>query len=53
LDGADLITELGLSEGPFLGRILDALLEAVIVDPSLNQRPTLLTLARDMLADER
>ena len=53
LDGADLMSELGLSEGPLLGRILDGLLEAVIVDPSLNQRPTLLTLAAGMLADQR
>jgi hypothetical protein len=53
VDGADLITELGLSEGPLLGRLLDGLLEAVIVDPSLNQRPTLLALARTMLVDER
>jgi hypothetical protein len=53
VDGGDLITELGLSEGPLLGRLLDGLLEAVIVDPSLNQRPTLLALARSMLADER
>ncbi|MFL5644384.1 MAG: CCA tRNA nucleotidyltransferase [Chloroflexota bacterium] len=53
LDGADLMTELELGEGPILGRILDRLVEAVIVDPSLNQRPKLLTLARGMLADER
>jgi putative nucleotidyltransferase with HDIG domain len=53
VDGGDLITELGLSEGPLLGRLLDGLLEAVIVDPSLNRRPTLLALARTMLVDER
>ena len=36
VDGTDLIAELGLSEGPRLGRILDELLEQVIADPALN-----------------
>jgi tRNA nucleotidyltransferase (CCA-adding enzyme) len=53
VDGTDLITELGLEEGPLLGRILDDLLEAVIVDPALNERPTLLVLAQRMLTDDR
>lgn len=53
IDGDDLKTELGLGEGPLLGRILDALLERVIVDPALNDRPTLLLLAQAMLADDR
>ena len=39
IDGDDLIAELGLSPGPELGRILDALLERVIADPSINRRP--------------
>jgi putative nucleotidyltransferase with HDIG domain len=51
LDGADLMTELGLSEGPILGRILDGLLERVIADPAVNDRPTLLLLARSMLPE--
>lgn len=50
VDGHDLIRELGLEPGPRLGRILDALLERVLADPSLNERPTLLLLAR-ALAD--
>jgi hypothetical protein len=53
IDGDDLIGELGLDEGPRLGRILDELLERVIVDPALNDRPTLLLLAQGMLADDR
>lgn len=53
IDGDDLIRELGLGEGPLLGRILDDLLERVIVDPALNDRPTLLLLAQAMLADGR
>jgi tRNA nucleotidyltransferase/poly(A) polymerase len=52
IDGEDLKSELGLSEGPLLGRILDDLLERVIGDPALNDRPTLLLLAQAMLADD-
>ena len=51
IDGADLMTELGLEQGPLLGRILEALLDRVINDPGLNDRPTLLLLAQGMLAD--
>jgi putative nucleotidyltransferase with HDIG domain len=51
INGADLIRELGLSEGPLLGRMLEDLLERVINDPGLNDRPTLLVLAQAMLAD--
>jgi tRNA nucleotidyltransferase (CCA-adding enzyme) len=53
IDGSDLIAELGLTEGPLLGRILDDLVERAIVDPALNDRPTLLLLAQAMLADDR
>ncbi|HEX3428018.1 MAG TPA: HD domain-containing protein [Candidatus Limnocylindrales bacterium] len=48
IDGSDLITELGLPAGPDLGRILAALFERVVEDPGLNDRPTLLRLARDL-----
>lgn len=51
VDGTDLMGELGLPQGPILGRILDALLERVIADPALNDRPTLLLLARSMVPD--
>jgi putative nucleotidyltransferase with HDIG domain len=51
VDGEDLKRELGVPEGPRIGRILDALVERVIVDPALNDRPTLLLLAQGMLAD--
>jgi poly(A) polymerase/tRNA nucleotidyltransferase (CCA-adding enzyme) len=51
IDGRDLIEELGLEQGPALGRILDGLLERVIVDPALNDRATLLLLARSELED--
>jgi hypothetical protein len=53
VDGTDLMTELDLGAGPLLGRILDDLLEAVIADPALNERPTLLLLAQGMLTEDR
>jgi tRNA nucleotidyltransferase (CCA-adding enzyme) len=45
VDGGDLI-ELGIAEGPELGRLLDSLLAAVVDDPSLNTREQLLERAR-------
>jgi tRNA nucleotidyltransferase (CCA-adding enzyme) len=45
VDGGDLI-ELGYHEGPELGRVLEGLLDAVVDDPSLNTRETLLERAR-------
>ena len=53
VDGDDLMAELGLEQGPLVGRILDELLERVIVDPALNDRPTLLLLAQAMLTEDR
>jgi putative nucleotidyltransferase with HDIG domain len=52
IDGDDLIDELALEPGPRLGAILERLLEAVIDDPALNDRPTLLILAQSQLAGE-
>jgi putative nucleotidyltransferase with HDIG domain len=52
IDGDDLIRELGLAPGPRLGRLIDDLLERVIADPKLNDRPTLLAIAAAALADE-
>jgi putative nucleotidyltransferase with HDIG domain len=52
LDGADLIDELGLQPGPTIGILLDGLLERVIADPEVNDRPTLLLLAQSMLEGE-
>ena len=51
IDGDDLIRELGMEPGPRLGRMLDELVDRVIADPALNERPTLLLLAQGMLAD--
>lgn len=53
IDGDDLIRELAMAPGPRLGRVLDALLERVIEDPSLNDAPTLLLLARELATDDR
>jgi tRNA nucleotidyltransferase (CCA-adding enzyme) len=47
IDGNDLMRELPLEPGPLLGRILRHLLDLVVGDPSLNERETLLALARD------
>ena len=52
VDGSDLMAELGLREGPELGRLIDSLFERVVEDPSLNDRATLLRLAGE-LAMER
>jgi tRNA nucleotidyltransferase (CCA-adding enzyme) len=50
INGHDLIRDLGIQPGPLIGRILDALLEAVTNDPALNDREALLALARVELA---
>jgi putative nucleotidyltransferase with HDIG domain len=50
--GDDLMAELSLPAGPHLGRMLDALLDRVIADPTLNDRATLLLLAESMLAED-
>jgi putative nucleotidyltransferase with HDIG domain len=51
VNGDDLMTELGMPQGPHLGKMLDELLELVIADPKHNDRATLLLLAESMLAD--
>ena len=51
VDGDDLMRELGLDPGPRLGRMIDDLVERVIMDPALNERATLQLLAQGMLAD--
>ena len=53
LDGGELIAELGLSEGPILGTILDRLVDVVINDPAQNDKPTLMLLAQAMLVEDR
>ena len=53
IDGSDLIAELGLTEGPLLGRILDTLLDHALTDPTINERATLLLLAQASLTEDR
>jgi putative nucleotidyltransferase with HDIG domain len=53
IDGADLMAELGLGQGPVLGQLLDELLERAIADPTINDRPTLLLLAQASLTEDR
>ncbi|HEX5825025.1 MAG TPA: HD domain-containing protein [Candidatus Limnocylindrales bacterium] len=48
IDGSDLMAELGLPAGPALGRILAYLFERIVEEPRLNDRPTLMLLARDL-----
>ncbi|MDP9468861.1 MAG: CCA tRNA nucleotidyltransferase [Chloroflexota bacterium] len=48
LTGDDLVAELGIRPGPAVGRLLAALLDAVLEDPTLNSRDRLLELARAM-----
>jgi poly(A) polymerase/tRNA nucleotidyltransferase (CCA-adding enzyme) len=50
LNGNDLMNELGVPQGPEIGRILNALFELVTDDPKLDTRETLLELARKELA---
>jgi tRNA nucleotidyltransferase (CCA-adding enzyme) len=47
IDGHDLQRELGMDPGPRIGAVLDRLMERVLDDPSLNDRPTLLRLASE------
>ena len=53
IDGDDLMAELGMKPGPGLGRVLESLVERVIEEPSLNEAPTLLLLARELAAADR
>ncbi|GAB4318062.1 MAG: CCA tRNA nucleotidyltransferase [Candidatus Zixiibacteriota bacterium] len=53
VNGHDLMNELGVSPGPDVGKILDALLEDVLDDPSQNDRDNLLRRARNYLQDKQ
>jgi putative nucleotidyltransferase with HDIG domain len=51
IDGNDLVGTLGLAPGPAIGRLLDRLVERVVAEPRLNERATLLALARSLAED--
>jgi tRNA nucleotidyltransferase (CCA-adding enzyme) len=53
VDGRVLMQELSLPAGREIGELLRALLEAVIEDPSLNDREKLVELARKILAEKK
>lgn len=48
IDGRDVMEALALPPGPKIGKVLDALLEKVLDDPSLNTRETLLKLVGEI-----
>ena len=50
IDGDDLRVA-GIPPGPAVGRVLNALLERVIVDPSINTHQQLVELAREMMRE--
>ena len=50
INGHDLMESLGLKPGPVLGQILSELLEKVLENPELNQKTTLLNLAREFVS---
>jgi tRNA nucleotidyltransferase (CCA-adding enzyme) len=50
IDGGDL-KMLGMTPGPQFGTVLRALLERVVADPSLNERDTLLIMARELAGE--
>ena len=49
VDGHDLQRELQLAPGPRIGALLERLTDAVIEDPSRNERATLLRIARELM----
>ena len=53
IDGNVLMKELGIKPGRIIGVVLESLLEAVINDPSLNERGKLLELARKIVAEQK
>jgi len=53
VNGNDLMAEFDLKPGPIIGKILNALLEEILDDPSKNEPDTLLAIAGEMLKRER
>jgi len=49
VNGYDLMSRFNLKSGPIIGKILNNLLEAILDDPSKNEKEILLSLAFDML----
>jgi len=53
VDGNELMTELGLSQGPLLGDLLNELTEHVVSEPALNDREILLDMSRRLIFERR
>ena len=53
IDGRDLLSELGLAQGPQVGALLERLLESVVNDPARNERGMLLADARSWTEGQR
>jgi len=53
VDGNELMTELGLSQGPLLGDLLNELTEHVVSEPALNDREILLEMSRRLIFERR
>ena len=51
IDGNDLIKELGVKPGRIIGKVLDALLEVVLADPTQNTREAMLARAREIIRE--
>lgn len=50
IDGRALMSELDRGPGPWLGKVLEGLLDRVLDDPSLNERSRLVQVARELVA---
>lgn len=53
VNGDEIKSEFGISEGPLVGQVLDDLLEMVLDDPAANIREKLLARAKEFLAQKR
>jgi putative nucleotidyltransferase with HDIG domain len=53
INGKDLMTELGVPAGRFLGSVLEDLTERVISEPALNDRAILLDMAREAISNRQ
>jgi tRNA nucleotidyltransferase (CCA-adding enzyme) len=53
IDGNDLMKVLEVKPGRIIGQVLEALLELVLTDPTLNEREALLAHAREILCERQ
>jgi tRNA nucleotidyltransferase (CCA-adding enzyme) len=53
VNGHDIMREFNLEPGPIIGRILSQLLEEILDDPEKNTPETLISIARQIVAEEK